>query len=255
MWPKINKNEHMKYTLYLLLCFVFLQTANAQTKFSIQPEIGFGFMFHRYTYDSIAPPARYGDLHAYSSAYANVLGVVTTKNDKWRFLAGVGMMKSSLKIQKVSSAEGLIDLLLFLSLFDDGYPDRYPYSTVKIKTNTLTVPFGIDYNISKKTKGKNKFMAGFRASLNYPVRKDVTITFIDSTLTSTDKEIAKTKFASLIKPTVSVMPVISFSGRFFKILEADYTVIPVILYTKSQYERIFTAQTGGAIQFSIRYTF
>ncbi len=245
----------MKYTLYLLICLTVTQPANAQTKFSIQSEAGLGFMFHKFTRDELLPNARKGNLTGYAFTYTNLLGVVTTKNNKWQFLAGIGVAGSSLSIVKVSDAEGLIELLTFSWLFDDSYPDSYPYTTIKIKNRSLAVPFGFAYNVLKNPSGKSKFLLGLRTSLNFPVRKDVTISFADPSLTSADKEMAKATFASLITPTVSIMPTVSYSEKLSKNFDIDYTIIPVILFTKSQYQKIFTKQTGGSFQLSVRYTF
>jgi hypothetical protein len=245
----------MKYTLHLLLCFTILQSANAQTKFSVQSEAGFGFMFHDYTHDSLVPPVRKGKRDLYGFSYINFLGSVKSKNNKWYFFAGIGSMGSSFTIDKTDHFSSFLELFTYPS---GGDSDSYPYSTIKIKTKTLTIPLGFAYNISKSSTKKTKFLAGFRTSLNFPVKKDIKIKFVDTyppSLTAAHKEAVTNNFASLITPTISFMPTISVSGKFFKIFEANYTIIPLILYTKSQYQRLFTAQTAGSLQFSIRYTF
>ncbi len=246
----------MKYTLLILYFLLVLLPSNAQTKFSIQPEAGFGFMFHDYTYDSLVPAIRKGRRDFYGFSYINILGSVKSKNNKWYFFTGIGAMGSAFTIDKTDHLSSFINL--FSSYPSGGGADSYPYSTVNIKTKTLTVPLGFACNVSKKPLAKNKFLLGFRTSFNFPVKKDIKIQFIDTyppSLTTADKEAAKNNFASLITPTISFMPTISVSSKFFKTLEANYTIIPLILYSKSQYQRIFTAQTAGSLQFSVRYTF
>lgn len=211
-------------------------------------------MFHKYTRDELLPNARKGNLAGYAFTYTNLLGLVTTKNNKWQFLAGVGVMGSSFTIYKETDAD---NLFFFISdIFSgNGYSDPYPYNSIKIKNRTFAVPFGFTYNFLKKPSKGDKFLVGFKTSFNFSVRTDVTIKFADTSLTSADKEMAKTTFASFAQPAVSLMPTISYSDKLSKNLDMDYTIIPVIFYTKSQYNRIFTRQVGGSFQFSLRYTF
>lgn len=212
-------------------------------------------MLHDYTHDSLVPSVRQGRRDFYGFSYINILGEIKSKNSKWYFFTGIGAMGNSFTIDKTDYLSSFIDLFSYPS---GGGTDPYPYSTVKIKTKTLSIPLGFAYNVSKKPLAKTKFLLGFRTSFNFPVKKDITIKFIDTyppSLTTADKEAARNQFASLIRPTMSFMPTISVSSKFFKILEANYTIIPLILYPESQYQRIFTAQTAGSLQFSVRYTF
>lgn len=246
----------MKHPFLFVFCLLIFQQVNSQHRFSIQPEAGAGVLIHRYTRDSLVPSSSKGNLQIRGFGNVNIIARFTSKNNNWQFLTGLGYMSNSFVIKKENGIENFVELFTFAWLWDDVSTDPYPYNIVLIKNKNLVIPLGFMYNSSNKNPGKMQTLFGLRTNLNFSVNKKAFISFASASVTDDQKKAAEKQFTSLVTPvTVSLMPTITFKGNPKKKWVWDFTLIPIIVNSKSQLPRIYKNENGFSFSLSAAYTF